>query len=68
MKLIPVSSWFSRHGKEVDWWSLGILVHDMLVGAPPFTGNNRKIVTDRVLKVSWCVISVMQGFRGNTRN
>jgi len=39
-----------RHGKEVDWWSFGILVHDMLTGSPPFTGNNRKIVTERVLK------------------
>lgn len=40
-----------RHGKEVDWWSFGILVHDMLTGSPPFTGNNRKIVTERVLKM-----------------
>ena len=40
----------SRHGKEVDWWSFGILIHDMLTGAPPFTGNNRKIITERVLK------------------
>lgn len=40
----------SGHGKEVDWWSFGILTHDMLTGAPPFTGNNRKIITDRVVK------------------
>ena len=40
----------SRHGKEVDWWSFGILIHDMLTGAPPYTGNNRKIITERVLK------------------
>merc|ERR1712059_179778 len=40
----------SGHGKEVDWWSLGILAHDMLTGAPPFTGTNRKIITERVLK------------------
>jgi len=39
-----------RHGKEVDWWSLGILAHDMLTGSPPFTGNNRKLITERVLK------------------
>jgi len=39
-----------RHGKEVDWWSFGILIHDMLTGAPPYTGNNRKIITERVLK------------------
>merc|ERR1712179_874572 len=35
---------------EVDWWSFGILAHDMLTGAPPFTGGNRKVITDRVLK------------------
>jgi len=40
----------SGHGKEVDWWSFGILIHDMLTGAPPYTGNNRKIITERVLK------------------
>jgi len=40
----------SGHGKEVDWWSFGILIHDMLTGAPPFTGNNRKIITERVVK------------------
>merc|ERR1719392_331898 len=39
-----------RHGKEVDWWSFGILTHDMLTGNPPFTGNNRKVITERVLK------------------
>jgi len=39
-----------RHGKEVDWWSFGILAHDMLTGAPPFTGQNRKVITERVLK------------------
>jgi len=40
----------SGHGKEVDWWSLGILTHDMLTGSPPFTGKNRKTVTERVLR------------------
>jgi len=39
-----------RHGKEVDWWSFGILTHDMLTGSPPFTGNNRKTITERVLR------------------
>jgi len=39
-----------RHGKEVDWWSFGILAHDMLTGSPPFTGGNRKVITERVLK------------------
>lgn len=38
-----------RHGQGVDWWSFGILIHDMLTGRPPFTGKNRKAVTDKVV-------------------
>ncbi|ESN95566.1 hypothetical protein HELRODRAFT_193541 [Helobdella robusta] len=38
------------HGKAVDWWSLGALMFDMLTGAPPFTGENRKKTIDKILK------------------
>ncbi|XP_017775402.1 PREDICTED: ribosomal protein S6 kinase beta-2 isoform X2 [Nicrophorus vespilloides] len=40
----------SGHGKEVDWWSLGALMYDMLTGAPPFTAENRKKTIERILK------------------
>ena len=26
------------------------MIHDMLTGSPPFTGNNRKTITERVLR------------------
>ncbi|CAF1136406.1 unnamed protein product [Adineta ricciae] len=27
------------YGKAVDWWSVGIILYEFLVGIPPFTGN-----------------------------
>jgi len=40
------------HGKAVDWWTLGILVFEMLAGYPPFYDNDtmklyRKIITGK---------------------
>jgi serine/threonine protein kinase len=40
----------SGHGKEVDWWSFGALVYDMLTGAPPFQGDNRKKTIEKILR------------------
>lgn len=38
------------HNKSVDWWSLGALMYDMLTGAPPFLGENRKQSIEKILK------------------
>ena len=29
------------HGKAVDWWSVGVLVYEMLCGVPPFRAKSR---------------------------
>ncbi|CAH6721331.1 serine/threonine-protein kinase Ypk3p [[Candida] jaroonii] len=34
---------------EVDWWSLGCIAFDLLTGSPPFTGNNNKKITEKIL-------------------
>ncbi|KAJ1968848.1 hypothetical protein IWQ62_000992 [Dispira parvispora] len=38
----------SPYDQSVDWWSLGILLYDMITGAPPFKGTNKKKVMDAI--------------------
>lgn len=38
------------HGKEVDWWSLGILIYEMLNGRAPFVSKNRQEVLKSILQ------------------
>lgn len=37
------------HDHSVDWWSLGVLIYEMLVGVPPFFDMNPLKVFERVL-------------------
>jgi serine/threonine protein kinase len=37
------------HGKSVDWWSLGILIFDMLTGTPPFVSKNQAVLERKKL-------------------
>ena len=38
----------SGYGKAVDWWSLGTLIYEMLVGAPPFIDENRERMYQKI--------------------
>ncbi|XP_072437048.1 ribosomal protein S6 kinase alpha-5-like isoform X2 [Chiloscyllium punctatum] len=44
----------SGHDKAVDWWSLGVLVYELLTGASPFTvdgaKNSQSEISRRILK------------------
>ncbi|KAI8332803.1 kinase-like domain-containing protein [Chlamydoabsidia padenii] len=37
------------HSSSVDWWTLGILIFEMLYGTTPFKGSNRSETFSRVL-------------------
>ena len=32
------------HDKNVDWWALGILIYEMLIGVTPFYNRERKLL------------------------
>ena len=37
------------HGKAVDWWSVGILLYEMLCGTPPFRAKGRAQLQRQIL-------------------
>uniref|UniRef100_A0A6S9HA20 cAMP-dependent protein kinase n=1 Tax=Heterosigma akashiwo TaxID=2829 RepID=A0A6S9HA20_HETAK len=43
------------HGKGVDWWTLGILMFEMLSGQPPFVDNDPMGIYQKILagKITW---------------
>lgn len=38
------------HTAAVDWWTLGILIYEMLFGTTPFKGSNRNQTFSQILK------------------
>ena len=38
-----------RHGKEVDWWALGVVLYEMVVGIPPFYSRDEEVMRTNIL-------------------
>ncbi|XP_017966167.1 cAMP-dependent protein kinase catalytic subunit 3, partial [Drosophila navojoa] len=43
------------HNKAVDWWALGVLIYEMLVGYPPFYDEQPFGIYEKILsgKIEW---------------
>ena len=38
------------HGKPADWYLLGTLIYEMLVGAPPYFAHDRELIIENIKK------------------
>ena len=38
----------SGHDKMVDWWAVGVLIYEMLIGVTPFFNRNRAILLEKI--------------------
>ena len=38
----------SGHGKSIDWYLLGVLLYEMLVGIPPYYSNNKEQLYENI--------------------
>ena len=43
------------YGKEVDWWSLGVIMYECLVGYLPFYAEDSLATCRKVLVTPFCV-------------
>ena len=36
------------HDKSVDWWAVGVLIYEMLIGVTPFFNRNRQVLMSKI--------------------
>ena len=42
------------HGKEVDWWSLGVILYEFLLGFPPFNADSVSEIFENIVSLNIC--------------
>ena len=40
------------YGEEIDWWSVGAIFYEMLIGFPPFFSENAQMTCEKIKKFS----------------
>jgi len=45
------------HGKPVDWWTLGVIIYEMIAGIDPFTDEDPMMIYRKILKCKFSFTS-----------
>jgi serine/threonine protein kinase len=53
------------HGKAVDWWTLGVIIYEMLAGIDPFNDEDPMLIYQKILK---CKFSFPRGFDSQAKS
>ncbi|KAJ8771757.1 hypothetical protein K2173_026934 [Erythroxylum novogranatense] len=43
------------YGMECDWWSMGAIMYEMLIGYPPFCSDDRRITNRKIINWKTCL-------------
>ncbi|KAJ3022779.1 hypothetical protein HKX48_005255 [Thoreauomyces humboldtii] len=54
--LAPESILGLGQGVSVDWWALGVILYEFLIGVPPFHADTPSLVFENILtrRIDWC--------------
>jgi serine/threonine protein kinase len=40
------------HGREVDWWALGVIIYEFITGIPPFNAETQEEIFENIVSRS----------------
>lgn len=43
-------------GASADWWSVGVILFELIVGIPPFNAEHPQVTISHLFQLTWFVL------------